>query len=219
MTKLLLLPLLLAVTVLPVTTSPPAYAKGATGVVVTGPGITERSLDYTRRKNDVDVGSLAEVSGIYLIYGGAIAADNPRLTEAELGPRYVLTWYQSSTVLAVSHVYPFAANGALAHIPHEQGGWVRGGPALARAMVELGAVPLQDDAAVAVSTGSTGVGSAAATQVDALETSAVGADERAWWVGLPLLAVLVAGGWLVRHRAGPPRLSRHEIGFSRQELP
>ncbi|MGH3346789.1 MAG: hypothetical protein ACRDO4_07385 [Nocardioides sp.] len=206
--------LLIAALAVPVTVAPPAHAKGATHVVVSGPGIGDVRLGWTRRMDDVDVGSLAEVSGIYLILGAGIATDDPGLTKAELGPRYELTWYAGSTVLAVSHVYPFTTQSAWMRIPHEQGGWVRGGPALERAMVELGAVRPGDGAKAGVSTSSTTVGpSSAAMGSDSSASSPAGAEQVApspsvpvaGVAGLATLALLMvaAAVWMVRRRRTP----------------
>ncbi len=49
-----LLTTLLAVLAAPVVLAPPAVAKGATDVVVNGPGIEDRSLGHTRRMDDVE---------------------------------------------------------------------------------------------------------------------------------------------------------------------
>ena len=122
MKRLLLVPfLLLTALAVPVTVAAPAHAKGATKVVVEGPGMETMKLRlYTRRTDDVDLGSLSEVTGIYGIFGSGQYTEAPDLTEAELGPRYVLTWYQASEVMAVSHVYPFAEGGAWAVVPDGQ---------------------------------------------------------------------------------------------------
>lgn len=199
----MLLSLLVALAA-PVVLAPTAYAKGATSVVVSGPGIADRSLGYTRRTDDVDVGALAEASGIYLIYGAAVASDDPGLTEAELGPRYVLTWYTGSMVMSVSHVYPFAANGAWTHLPDEDGGWVRGGPTLERAMADLGATRPQRHAAPGVSTSSTVVGSGSRTEVEPVETS-TSTLKVAGAVGVAGLLLLIGAGarFLWRRRTPP----------------
>lgn len=154
MQRLLLTPLVL-VAVLGVTVAAPApaLAKGASSVTVTGPGVVARSITYTQAPDDVDLDSLAEASGIYGIFGAGDFVARPELSAAELGPRYVLTWYQGpSQVLAVSHVYPFAEGGAWAHVPRGQrlfgestrAGWSHGGAALERAMVRAGAVEPMD---------------------------------------------------------------------------
>jgi hypothetical protein len=206
MKRLLVISALLAVALaIPVAVAAPAYAKGATDVVVSGPGIDEVRLGYTRRTDDVDVGSLAEVSGIYLIYGAAIATHDPGLTRAELGPRYQLTWYQGSSVMSVSHVYPFASQGAWMHIPYEQRGWVRGGRDLEDAMVELGATPPRSEASEdsGASTGPTAVGSGSRTGVEPVETAS--SLPEAGLAGLAAVAVLlvVTGVWTVRRRRTP----------------
>ena len=202
MKRLLLLPMLLGSVVVVGSTSPPAYAKGATDVVVSGPGIPEVSLSYTQRTDDVDVSSLAEASGIYLIYGAGIAEDDPGLTRAELGPRYRLTWYVAGTVMADSDVYPFARSGAWTHIPADDD-WIRGGPGLERAMVELGAAYPEPDAEPQVLASTAAVGSASPTEVEpvAASTSTVSFAGQAAWPGLAALVALVAGAaWYRRHR-------------------
>jgi len=218
MKRLLVISALLALALaVPVTVAAPTYAKGATDVVVSGPGIDDVRLGYTRRMDDVDVGSLAEVSGIYQIYGAAITTDDPGLTTAELGPRYELTWYGGDQVMVVSHVYPFTSQGAWLNIPHEQGGWVRGGPDLEDAMVTLGARPptVSDWTAPTGVTdpkgGATTDESAAAANgspddpSSALPTVAVGG------VAAGVLLLLTAGAWLVRRRRPPqPVLSLSE---------
>lgn len=149
MQRLLLTPIMLVLGLgVTVATPLPALAKGATSVTVSGPGVVDRSLDYTRAGRDVDLSTLAEASGIYGIFGDGMYVERPGLTAAELGPRYVLTWYEGDAVMAVSHVYPFAEGGAWASVPPGQrlfghrmdAGWWQGGPALQRAMVRLGAV-------------------------------------------------------------------------------
>ena len=203
MKRLLLVPfLLLTALAVPVTVAAPAHAKGATDVVVSGPGIDDVKLGYTRRTDDVDVGSLAEVSGIYMIYGSGTAGDDPGLTTAELGPQYVLTWYAADTVMTVSHVYPFTPQGALMHIPDEDGGWVRGGPVLHDAMVELGATsPVDEEPAEAADAGATTSDdqpAAAASSTDGSSSGTAAAAIGAVAAGLVLL--LAAGAWLVRRR-------------------
>lgn len=206
MKRLLLLTIVLGSVVLVGATSCPAYAKGATDVHVSGPGMDKTVLGYTRRMDDVDVGSLAEASGIYQIFGAAIATDDPGLSKEELGPRYVLTWYQGSIIMAVSHVYPFTSQGAWARIPYEQGGWVRGGPDLERAMVDLGALRPQDVAEPGVSPSSTTAGpdSAGVATPDGTTNSTGGTAGQAGWVGLAALALLTGGGaWLLLRRSVP----------------
>lgn len=148
MTRWLLIPLVLVAALgITVATPTPALAKGATSVTVTGPGLGPRSFGYTRAGHDVDLGTLAEASGIYGIFGSGRFVERPTLSKAELGPRYVLTWHQDRPVMAVSHVYPFARGGAWAHVPARQqlwghtlhSGWWKGGRALERALVRLGA--------------------------------------------------------------------------------
>lgn len=203
MKRLLLVPALMITTLaVPVTVAAPAHAKGATDVVVSGPGIDDVKLGYTRRTDDVDVGSLAEISGIYMIYGAGTASDDPGLTTAELGPHYVLTWYAADTVMTVSHVYPFTRQGAWMHIPDEEGGWVRGGPDLRDAMVDLGATPPDTDGSGGASDSSAdppdGDPSAAATSTDDSSSGPAAATTGAVAAGLALL--LAAGAWLVRRR-------------------
>lgn len=210
----------LLLALLPLAVAPPAVAKGATEVVVTGPGIDDVSLGYTRDETDVDLGSLSETSGIYGIFGDGQFAGRPDLTDDELGPRYDLTWYQGSDLLATSHVYPFAEGGAWAQVSTGQrvydldlaGGWWHGGTALEAQLVALGAEP---PAGAGVSTGSTDVGSGS-TDVGAGSTD-VGAgsptDEAAapaessvpvaGIAGLAAVAMLLGGGaWLLRRRTG-----------------
>ena len=194
-----LLTTLLAVLAVPVVLAPPAVAKGATDVVVNGPGIEEESLGYTRRMDDVDVGSLSETSGIYGIFGAGQFVTRPELTADELGPRYELTWYQGSDVMATSHVYPFAEGGAWAEVPEGQrvwdvdlaGGWWHGGAALEQQLVDLGAAP----AAAAATSGSRTEREPVGTSGSPLPLAGI--------VGLVAIAVL--GGattWLLRRRGG-----------------
>ena len=144
---LTLLCLLLAALAVPATVASPALAKGATSVTVSGPGIDERTVGFPRRTDDVDVGSLAGASNIYGIWGDGQFGDRPDLTADELGPRYVLTWYEADARMVVSHVYPFAEGGAWAEVPDGQRlwgepvetGWWHGGSELSRQLTELGA--------------------------------------------------------------------------------
>ncbi|HEX6150861.1 hypothetical protein [Nocardioides sp.] len=210
MKRPLVIPALLAVALaLVVAGAAPASAKGATSVTVTGPGISELEVDHwTRPTDDVDLGTLSEVSGIYGIFGDGQLTAGPDVTEGELGPRYVLTWYQASRVMAVSHIYPFAEGGAWAHVPRHQrlwgealnSGWWHGGAALEAAMVTLGAtVPVTADP-----TDSSGEDDAAAPAAAAAlppddstpGSSPVTAGGLALGVGL----LLAAGFWLVRRR-------------------
>ena len=202
-----LLTSLLAVLVVPVVAAPPAVAKGATDVVVTGPGVDQVDLGFTRDRTDVDVGSLSETSGIYGIFGSGEFVERPDLTADELGPRYDLTWYEGSDVLATSHVYPFAEGGAWSDVPEGQrvwgvdlaGGWWHGGAALERQLVDLGAEP---PAAAGVSTGSTDVGSGPGTGDEPVGTAGSSLPV-AGIAGLAALAALLVGGaWLVRRRTG-----------------
>ncbi len=193
---------LLAVVVVPLATSPPAYAKGATAVVVSGPGVDEVKLRYTRDGTDVDVNSLAEASGLYQLYGSSLATEDPGLTDAELGPRFVLTWHVHRMRMATTHVYPFAAGGAWAHILDEDGGWVRGGPDLEQAMVELGAgaPKVKTGAALVAPSVTAPAPAAAAAASPETETSSasVPAGGVAGLTGLLLLGGVTA--WWLRHR-------------------
>ena len=202
----LLLTSLLTVLAVPVVVAPPAVAKGATDVVVTGPGIDHVSLGFTRDMTDVDVGSLAETSGIYGIFGDGEFVARPGLTPAELGPRYDLTWYMGTDVMTTSHVYPFAEGGAWAEVPDGQeawhvtfeGGWWHAGAALEGQLVELGAeAPADAAAAPVVSGGPTDAGSGSTS------SSAASPVPVAGLAGLAALVVLVGvGGWLLRRRTG-----------------
>lgn len=144
---LTLLCLLLAALAVPATTVAPAFAKGATSVTVSGPGIDDISLGFTRRADDVDAGTLADASGVYSILGAGRFVEEPDLTPAELGPRYTLTWYEEDVLMIVTHVYPFAEGGAWAEVPDEQqmwgepatAGWWSVGDELGRQLVSLGA--------------------------------------------------------------------------------
>jgi hypothetical protein len=210
-----LLTSLLTVLVVPVVAAPPAVAKGATEVAVTGPGIEHVELGYTRDETDVDVGSLSETSGIYGIFGSGEFAGRPDLTDDELGPRYDLTWYEGSDVLATSHVYPFAEGGAWAEVPEGQrvwdmdlaGGWWHGGAALEGQLVALGAEPPASSAPGA-STSSTAAGSGSPGVAPEVSTSSTDVESgsrttMAGIAGLVALTVLVgAGVWLVLRRGG-----------------
>jgi hypothetical protein len=205
-----LLSLLLAALAVPATVAGPAHAKGATSVTVSGPGIDERTLGFTRRTDDVDVGSLAEASNIYGIWGDGQFADAPALTADELGPRYRLTWYEGNVRMVVSHVYPFAEAGAWAEVPVGQRlwrepvatGWWHGGSELARQLTELGAT-------AAATTATDGSGSDQAA--GAIGTPATPASSSP--SGLPLvatgsavlagLALLAGSVWWLRRRRTP----------------
>jgi hypothetical protein len=202
MKRLLLVPcLLLTVLAVPVTVAAPAHAKGATDVVVSGPGIDDVKLGYTRRMDDVDVGSLAEVSGIYMIYGSGAAGDDPGLTTAELGPHYVLTWYAADTVMTVSHVYPFTPQGAWMHIPDDDGGWVRGGPVLHDAMVELGATrPVGEKPAESTDAAATTSDDQPAAAASSTDDSSSGSGAVTGVLVASIGLLLAAGAWLVRRR-------------------
>ena len=211
MKRLLLVPfLLLTALVVPVTVATPAHAKGATKVVVEGPGMEPVKLRlYTPRTDDVDLGSLSEVSGIYGIFGSGQYGDAPDLTEAELGPRYDLTWYEASDVMAVSQVYPFAEGGAWTLVPEGQTlhgepiqtGWWHAGAPLEDAMVDLGATPpIGDEPAEETD-------SAPATSDDDPAAAPSSTDDSSSGSGLVtgILAtgvtlLLAAGAWLVRRR-------------------
>lgn len=208
MKRLLVVPaVLLAAVVLPVTVGAPAFAKGATDVVVSGPGIDEVSLGWTRRPGDVDVGSLAEASGVYLILGAAQVAERPDLTAVELGPRYRLTWYQGSSVMVVTYAYPFAEGGAWAHVPDEPGGWVRGGPDLRRAMLALGATAPAADVTRDVAAGpdeKAGASGTTGASAPAESPPPPGASSPLLVVSAAALAlVLAATAWLARRRRTP----------------
>jgi hypothetical protein len=208
MKRLLLVPcLLLTALAVPVTVAAPAHAKGATKVVVEGPGMETVKLRlYTPRTDDVDLGSLSEVSGIYGIFGSGQYGDAPDLSRAELGPRYDLTWYQASDVMAVSQVYPFAEGGAWTLVPEGQTlygepiqtGWWHAGSPLEDAMVDLGATPptAEDPAETADSASDDQPAAAASSTDDA--SSGSGAVTGVLAAGIGLL--LAAGAWLVHRR-------------------
>jgi len=194
-----LLATLAAVLALPLAAAP-AVAKGATEVVVSGPGIDRVTLGFARATDDVDVGSLAEVSGVYYVFDAAMGSDAPDLDEAALGPRYRLTWYVGRDVMAVTDVFPFAANGAWTHLLHEDQAWVRGGPALERAMVELGATRPETAPEAVPSTAAAALADPPAPQPAPAPATPVAA-----WVlaaaGVALAAAV--GGWLLRGRRTP----------------
>ena len=209
-----LLLLLLAVVVVPATTADPALAKGATEVTVSGPGIDDQTLGFTRRTSDVDVGSLAEATNNYGIWGDGTFVHRPRLTADQLGPRYTLTWYEGEVRMVVSHVYPFAEDGAWAEVPDGQRlwgepvetGWWHGGTALEEQLVSLGApTPAGDGGDAAADAG------AAAGAVDVQAPTPPASSP-----GLPLVATgsavvaglaMLAGAvwWARRRRLHPVR--------------
>lgn len=216
MKRLLLVPTLLLIALAaPVVVAAPAHAKGATSVTIEGPGMETVTVGhFTRRTDDVDLGSLSEVAGIYGIFGSGQYTDAPDLSDAELGPRYVLTWYQASDVMAVSHVYPFAAGGAWAVVPEGQTlygeaiqtGWWRGGTALEDAMVTLGA---RDPAAAADGAAAT-TDPASSPEVQAAAATSSPDDPAPGSVTLTtgaaagaLALVAAAGAWLIRRRRTP----------------
>lgn len=216
MKRLLVIPALLTVALaVPVAVAAPAFAKGATSVTVTGPGIKQLTVDHwTRPRDDVDLGTLSEVSGIYGIFGDGDFTDAPGLTGAELGPRYILTWYQASDVMAVSHVYPFAEGGAWAYVPHEQrswgtqlkGGWWHGGAALEGAMARLGvAAPVAADTPGSKdSSAKDATDEPAAAAAITPDTPSSGTSAVPTGVIAALAALLLgAGAWLVRRRRTP----------------
>jgi LPXTG-motif cell wall-anchored protein len=212
MKRLLLVPfLLLTALAVPVTVAAPAHAKGATKVVVEGPGMEPMKLRlYTRRTDDVDLGSLSEVTGIYGIFGSGQYTEAPDLTEAELGPRYVLTWYQASEVMAVSHVYPFAEGGAWTVVPDGQllwgepiqTGWWHGGTPLGDALVKLGATPpgAADPTGVADSAAETSDDDPGATAASSTGDSSTGSAALTGVLAACVAALLAVTGWLVRRR-------------------
>lgn len=122
---------MLPLTLLSLAMPGPAAVKGATDVVVSGPGVDDVHLAWTRRAGDVDVMTLADASGLYLVYGAS-----PPFDEDELGPRYQLEWATSALPLSTSYAYPFSRR---AWVRHAAGGWARGGPQLRRQLVALGA--------------------------------------------------------------------------------
>lgn len=198
-----LLLLLLAVLGVPITSAGPAVAKGATSVTVSGPGVEDQTLGLTRTTDDADVGSLAETSGLYGIFGEPQFSGRPDLTAGELGPRYTLTWYEADARMVVSHVYPFAEGGAWAEVPDGQRlwgapietGWWHGGTALQQHLVSLGAT-------------SRGAGAA-----DAAAGAAALTDPPPASPGFPMattgaavlagLALVAGSGWWVRRRRTP----------------
>ncbi len=199
----------------------PASAKGATAVTVDGPGIPEVTVDHwTEPDDDLDVGMLSEVSGIYGIFGDGMLGVAPDLTKAELGPRYVLTWYEGEKVMAVSHVYPFAVGGAWTEVPAGQrlwgealgSGWWNGGDALRDAMLELGAA---DPGSAGDAAGDT-AGDAESTSDEVTVGVALppdaGSSGGSWPPAGAVVAVLtvvgvcalVLAGWVLRRRRTSP---------------
>jgi hypothetical protein len=211
MKRLLLVPfLLLTALAVPVTVAAPAHAKGATKVVVEGPGMEPVKLRmYTRRTDDVDLGSLSEVSGIYGIFGSGTYGDAPDLSKAELGPRYDLTWYQASDVMAVSQVYPFAEGGAWTLVPEGQTlygeaiqtGWWHAGTPLEDAMVDLGATPpAAEDPAETADSGTTASDDQPAAAASSTDDSSSGSGAVTGVLAAGIGLLLAAGAWLVRRR-------------------
>ncbi len=145
---LLLAPLALLVGML-VALAPPTSAKGATDVVVTGPGMARVHLGYGRSHEQVRFEDLTESTQIYGIFGDQFG-DRPDLTDAELGPAYDLSWREGREETIVSRVYPFAEGGAWGYVPDGQqiygvaaaGGWWHGGDELEQQLVALGAAAL-----------------------------------------------------------------------------
>lgn len=139
-------PAVLLLALLPLVLPAPAEAKGATDVVVTGPGIERVHLGYQRSAQGVSFEDLTEATQVYGIFGDQFTI-RPDLTAAELGPAYELRWKVGRDPMMVSRVYPFAEGGAWAFVPRGQetwevrleGGWWRGGDELEALMVALGA--------------------------------------------------------------------------------
>lgn len=213
MRRPLLIPALLTFTLaLLLAVAAPASAKGATSVTLDGPGIPDITVDHwTQPDEDVDLGTLSEVSGIYGIFGDGSLGDAPNLTEAELGPRYLLTWYEGSKVMAISHVYPFAAGGAWTEVPSGQrlwgetlrSGWWHGGDPLREAMVQLGAEgDAPASAAVTGTEASDDVTAALAPPPDA------GSSGSSWptagAVALVGMCALILTVWVLRRRRTSP---------------
>jgi hypothetical protein len=191
----------------------PASAKGATSVTVDGPGIPGLTVDHwTEPAEEVDLGTLSEVSGIYGIFGDGSLGDAPSLTRAELGPRYVLIWYEGSKVMAVSHVYPFAVGGAWTDVPSGQrlwgerlqSGWWHGGQPLEDAMVALGAADTTPTSGTATDTETSDGATAAAALPPAAGSSGSSWPTAGAIAGLLGICAVVVAVWLIRRRRTSP---------------
>jgi hypothetical protein len=160
------------------TPAPPAWAKGATQAVITGPGISKpitlAPSSAGQSTYDPHLEKLAESSGFYLgVWGGRIKGPGRLLAHqpaGDLGPRYTITY----TMLPVhgkiddiaQYVYPFAEPRPITFMPSEQtywgknttvGAWYAAHLDLKRMLVSLGlpaTVPATAPVSVSGSSGS-----------------------------------------------------------------
>jgi hypothetical protein len=203
-------------------TVPAGQAKGPTDVVVSGPGVDDVHLTYTEPIDDVDAGTLGDVSQLYDVWSPGKLGPAPDLSADQLGPRYVLNWSgdphgDGNDDIVVQHAYPFAEGGAwIEFLPGQEmygapiaSGWVQA-PRLRTEMVELGAVEESPEPAVATTEAAAAPGDAGPSGQDS------GSSGTSYDVAVPagiLLAIALIGGVLVvrhrgRHRTEPSAVSR-----------
>jgi hypothetical protein len=103
--------------------APPAQAKGAESVTISGPGIETLELDLGHTVKGVGVDRIADVTSLYSIFDvGAMATNVDERPVGILGPRYVVTYdFHDATI--VQEVYPLAEFGATVYFPPDQALW------------------------------------------------------------------------------------------------
>ncbi len=117
----------------------PAHAKGPDRVQVSGPGLDGIWLMSTRQ-DDIDAWTLMEASNLFQMWGAARGGERPDLTDEQLGPAYVLTWYVRDYWVTETVAYPFAEGGAWVTTTDGMEDWMRSGRQLRRLMIVLGAI-------------------------------------------------------------------------------
>ena len=114
----------------------PAWAKGATQAVITGPGLSQPitlapSMSSGQSTYDPQLEKLAESSGFYLgVWGGRVRGAGRVLADppaGNLGPRYTITYtmmpVHAKTDEIVQYVYPYAEPRPVTFMPPGQTYW------------------------------------------------------------------------------------------------
>jgi hypothetical protein len=188
----------------------PALAKGPSKARIVGPGVTTIRVSGAEGSS-TSFWRLVEAAGWFeAAWGTSYLPQSP--PEANLGPRYTITWSVPSSAELQQDVYPYAQPGPVTYMPLGQkiwgrpvkGGWYMGGARLRRALERVGMPalapePARPDASAPAPVSSSSGGLSAA------EVAALGG-----------CALILLGALALGVRAG--RRPRHVVGRIRLRL-
>jgi hypothetical protein len=129
-----------------------AFAKGPSKALIVGPGLPAIRISGAEGSS-TPFWRFVEAAGWFeAAWGPSRLPQTP--PQAEIGPRYTITWKVPSSSRLHQDVYPYAKPYPLTYMSPEQtiwgdpvqGGWFAGGPKLERALLRIG-LPAQPPSA------------------------------------------------------------------------